>query len=243
MVGRPRRRSALEVGIGTDELDRAAELVGARPQIERQRFGIDAGLVLWRADQRITVAVSPQHRARHQVVRARHPALGRARGEIFARQLLHRRKAPAAAERPLGQPVLEHAHQLVLGMARRRHVGRIEQHQRVPAPADLDRVLHGGAARHGMENADRGLAAEAGIDRLQHALEIAAQLRIGMVRGLGRDVLAVIAEVEHQHVVCRREVLPERQIGVRREAVAVRHHQPHAIGIAVPPHPDVRAVL
>ena len=94
-----------------------------------------------------------------------------------------------------------------------------------------------------MEDADRRLLAEARIDLVQHALEVAAQLRISVVGGLDRNVLAVIAEIEHQHVVARRQVLPEREIGIGRKAVAVRHHQADAGWIAMAPHADVRAVL
>src|SRR5688500_19946263 len=64
----------------------------------------------------------------------------------------------------------------------RSHVRRIEQHQRVPAPADLDGVLHRGAARHGMEDADRLPFAELLAHGPHHALEIAGELAVMMVR-------------------------------------------------------------
>src|SRR5262245_57116319 len=108
LVGLRGGRRALEIGIGADQLDRPAELARARPQIEGERLGIDGGFVLGSADERIAVAVQAlaQDRARHQFVRARHPALGCARLAIVRSELLHRSKAPAAAERPFRELVL-----------------------------------------------------------------------------------------------------------------------------------------
>ena len=94
-----------------------------------------------------------------------------------------------------------------------------------------------------MENADRRLLSEPGVDRIAHALEVAAQLRVIVVGGLDRNILPMIAEVEHQDIVMRRQVLPERQVGVGRKAVAVGDREPHAIAIAVPPDADARAIL
>jgi hypothetical protein len=87
------------------------------------------------------------------------------------------------------------------------------------------------------------IAPEPRIDRLHDAFEIARELRIVVVGRLDRDVLAVIAEVEHQHVVARREELPERQIGVRREPIAVGDDQAHPGAIAVAPHADFGTIL
>ena len=77
----------------------------------------------------------------------------------------------------------------------------------------------------------------------QNAIEVAAQLRISVIAGLGRNVLAVIAEVEDQEIVMWHELLPERQICVRCKSIAVGDGQARAIGIAVAPHPDRGAVL
>jgi hypothetical protein len=85
-------------------------------------------------------------------------------------------------------------------MALERHVGRIEQHQRVPAPADLDGVLHRGARRHRMEDAGGLFRAELGFGFLNDPFEIAGELRVVMVRRHHGDVLPMIAKIEYQHV-------------------------------------------
>ena len=53
----------------------------------------------------------------------------------------------------IGELRFEQLHGGESGVARRRHVGRIEQDQRIEAAADLDRMLHRGAAGHGMKDA------------------------------------------------------------------------------------------
>jgi len=128
-------------------------------------------------------------------------------------------------------------------MIDRRNIGRIEQDQRVPAPVDLDGVLHRGAPRHGVKNADRGLLAEPGVDRIAYAVEVAAQLRVIVIGRLDWNILPMIAEIEYQHIVVQREELPERQVGVGRKAVAVGDREAHAIAIAVPPDANARAIL
>ena len=202
LVGGTRGRRALEIRIAADELDRAAELGRLRPQIEGQRLRVDRGLVLRRAGELIAVAVGrlAQHRARHQFVLARHPAARRPRLLVFLGEFIDGVEAPAAALRPFGQLVLEDFHRRVKRMALERHVGRIEQHERVPAPADLDGVLHRGARRHRMEDARGLFRAELRLDLLHHPFEIAGKLRVMVVRGRDRDVPAMIAKIEYQHV-------------------------------------------
>ena len=128
-------------------------------------------------------------------------------------------------------------------MAGRRHVWRIDQQQRVPAPAHFDGVLHGGASRHGVEDAGGWLGAEPGVDRLHDAFQVAAELGVAVVGGLDRDVLPMIAKIEYQHVEFDEQVPPVRIIGIGRKAVAVRDQQPDAIRIAVAAHADLRAVI
>src|SRR4029079_4064429 len=53
----------------------------------------------------------------------------------------------------------------------------------------------------------------------------------------------MIAEIEHQHIVVRRELLPEWQVGVGRKAVAVGDREAHAFAIAVPPDANARAIF
>ena len=76
-----------------------------------------------------------------------------------------------------------------------------------------------------------------------YAVEVAAQLRIIVVGRLDWNILPMIAEIEHQHIVVRRELLPEWQVGVGRKAVAVGDREAHAIAIAVPPDANARAIL
>ena len=53
----------------------------------------------------------------------------------------------------------------------------------------------------------------------------------------------MVAEIEYQHVEFGEQMPPVRIVGVGGKAVAVRDQKPHAVGIAVPAHPDARAVL
>ena len=87
------------------------------------------------------------------------------------------------------------------------------------------------------------LVAQARADRIEHALEVAGELRVMMVRRLDRHVLAVIAKIEDDEVVVRCQMLPERKIAVGRKPVAMCDEEPYAVGIAVPPQPDARAVI
>ena len=81
------------------------------------------------------------------------------------------------------------------------------------------------------------------LTRLVDPLEIAGELRIGVIGRRDRDVLAVVAEVEDDDVVGGQEMLPVRQIAVDGEAVAVAEEQAHAVGPAVPPHLDPGSIL
>ena len=112
-----------------------------------------------------------------------------------------------------------------------------------PIPADLDGMLHRGARRHGMKYPHRGLLPQAAMNAIQDAIEIACELRVMMMGRLRRNVLPVVAEVEHQHIVFRQQVLPERKICVDGKSVAVGKQKPHAGGIAVPTHFDFCAVV
>ncbi len=94
-----------------------------------------------------------------------------------------------------------------------------------------------------MEDAGRLSCAEPRGHALVDALEVAGELRIGMVRRRHRHVLPVIAEIEDDEVVVGEEMLPVRQVAVDRKAVAVADEEPHAVGTAVAAHLDPGSVL
>src|SRR5207253_8541977 len=71
---------------------------------------------------------------------ARYPALGRARTPILVGELADRGEAPAALARELRESVLERFHRGIARMILRRHVGRVEQHERIPARSEERRV-------------------------------------------------------------------------------------------------------
>ena len=78
---------------------------------------------------------------------------------------------------------------------------------------------------------------------LEHAFEIAGELRVAVVGRHRRDVFAMVAEIEQDDVEIGQEMLPERQIGVDGETIAVTEKQPRPVGIAVAPHADAGAVV
>ena len=78
---------------------------------------------------------------------------------------------------------------------------------------------------------------------LHDPFEIARELLIGMMRRHHRQVLPVIAEVEHQEIEFLQQVLPVRIVGVGGKAVAVREQETDAIRIAVTAHADFGAVV
>src|SRR5262249_32320424 len=65
----------------------------------------------------------------------------------------------------------------------------------------------------------------------------------GVMRRYDRNILPMVAEIEHQHIESWQQVLPVGKIGVGGKTVAVRHEQADAIGVAMTPHSDLRAVV
>ena len=80
------------------------------------------------------------------------------------------------------------------------------------------------------------------LHRLHHALEVVGKLRVVMVRRRDRDIAAMIAKIEYQHVEFGQELPPVRIVRVGGEAVAVRDQKPHAVRIAVAAHQNAGAV-
>ena len=78
---------------------------------------------------------------------------------------------------------------------------------------------------------------------LHDPFEIARKLLVGVMRRHHRQVLPVIAEVEHQEIEFLQQVLPVRIVGVGGKAVAVREQETDAIRIAVTAHADFGAVV
>jgi len=63
------------------------------------------------------------------------------------------------------------------------------------------------------------------------------------MRRHNQNILPMITEIEDQHIESRQQVLPVGKIGVGGKTVAVRHKQADAIGVAMTPHSDLRAVV
>src|SRR5260370_40843051 len=112
-------------------------------------------------------------------------------------------------------------------MVTRGHVGRIEQNESVEAEADLERMLHRGTARHGVEDAGCPSVTEFRRHVLIDPLKVAAELRVGVVGGRRRVVLAWIAEIENDEVEAIEKMLPGGQIAVDGVARAVAQGTPH----------------
>src|SRR6516165_752240 len=128
-------------------------------------------------------------------------------------------------------------------MTGREDIGWIEQNERVPAPADLDGVLHCSTRRHRVEDAGGRFLPKLRPHLLHHALEIAAELSVMMVRGLDRNILPVVAKIEYQHIEPVEQVLPIGKISVRGEAIAMGDQQAIALRISMPPHANHCAVF
>src|SRR6202043_796121 len=103
----------------------------------------------------------------------------------------------AAAPRELRQSHLESLDDGIDRMAGRRNVGRIEQNECIEAKADLKRMLHGGAARHGMEDPGRFPRSQFHRYIAVHPLQIAAELGIGVIGGGYWNIFAVVAKIEN----------------------------------------------
>ena len=85
-------------------------------------------------------------------------------------------------------------------MIGRRHVGGIEQDQRIPTPADFNGMLHRGPCRHRMEQAGRWPLSELRFHCLNDAFEIACKLLVVMMRRYNRHIVSVIAKIENYQV-------------------------------------------
>ena len=94
-----------------------------------------------------------------------------------------------------------------------------------------------------MEDTCRAFFAELRAYGLDDALEIAAELFVMMIGRFDRGVLAVVAEIENNQVVVRKQMPPIGVIGVGCEAVAVRKQDARACRIAVTPDFDFCAVI
>src|SRR6266478_2979859 len=163
---------------------------------------------------------------------ARHPGLADTRLREIRGEFLDSAKVSAAALRKRHESRLEGFHGGKGRMVTRGHVGRIEQDEGIEAEADLERMLHRGTARHGVEDAGRPSVSEFRHHVLIDPLQIMAELRVGVVGGRRRFVLAVIAKVENDEVEAIQKMLPVRQIAVDGVAVAMTQEKPRAFRIA-----------
>jgi hypothetical protein len=137
---------------------------------------------------------------------------------------------------PVDQTFFESRHSGIERMIGGRHIGRIEEDERVPAPADFDRVLHCGPCQHRMEQAGGCPLAEPHFHRLYDPFEIARQLLVSMMRRHNRHILSVIAKVEDYQVELCEQILPVGKLGISCKAVAMGQEQTHAVRAAVAPH-------
>jgi len=102
---------------------------------------------------------------------------------------------------------------------------RIEQHQRIPTPAHLQRMHHRSHGRDRMEYAGRRLGAPSLADRVPYTLVVLDESFPVVMGRMMRRILAVIAKVVNDDVVAIEKLSPERKIAIYREPVAVAQHQ------------------
>ena len=144
---------------------------------------------------------------------------------------------------PIGEAVFEFHHQVEGPVPLERDVRRVEKHQRVPAPWDIDGVAHGSTAGHRVEGADGGLGAEATGDLGVDLGHVARHVVVVVVERFGGRIPAVVPHVEYDDIVAQAKELPERQIAVDGEPVAVaREDAGSGIRVTVTAHDDMRPV-
>src|SRR3984957_6569518 len=94
-----------------------------------------------------------------------------------------------------------------------------------------------------MEDASRALGAESLLYELENPFEVVDEsLPVMMVQTM-RRILSVIAEVEENQIVTRAQWLPERQIAINGQPVAVAQGKSRPVGISVAADADYRAVF
>ena len=148
----------------------------------------------------------------------------------------------SALPRPARQLVLVFLHLAAHGMAGRRHIGRIEQDKRREIAPAGERLQHRALRRHRMKHAGGRLLAEFLANGPADRIEVGHHMRVIVVWRLGARVLAVAAHVEHDDIEAAEKPAPEIEIAVDRKPVAVAEHEPRSARIAVPAHPQPRAV-
>ena len=94
-----------------------------------------------------------------------------------------------------------------------------------------------------MENSDCPLLSQPRTHFLDGALQIARELRIGMIGRLDRNVLPMVAEVEGDQIESIEKMSPIREIRVNGETIPVRYQDSYALRIAVTAHTNLGPVV
>ena len=233
------------VGIRRDEDERSPELAQARAEVEPGIGPVDPGFPLARAAQHVLAGlrILAGDRTRHQRMPTLDPAREALRSGEAGGERHRVREAVGPGRRPVGEAELEGPRDLVRPVAGRGDQRRVEQRQRVPFPAVLQRMPYGRHRRDRVEHADRRLRAETVRDEADQPVHVGDEGgNVVAVRVVAR-VAAVIALVVDREIVAVGQQTPERVIGIDGEPVAVRHHQPGPVRVAVAAHPDDGAVV
>ena len=93
-----------------------------------------------------------------------------------------------------------------------------------------------------MEDSDGRLLAPLIGDRAMHRHVVAGEagvVRLGRVEGIA----SAVTDIEQGEIEPLQHVMPEREVGIAREAVAVAQNDAHPGGIAVAHDPDRRSVV
>ena len=149
---------------GSDETKTSGplELAEARAEVEPGIGAVDPRFPLARTAQHgfAGLRVPPRDRARHQRVPALDPAREALRPGETGGERRRVREAVRPCRRPFGEAELETPRDLVRPVARRRDQRRVEQRERIPLPAMLQRMPYRRYRRDRVEHADRRLGAE-----------------------------------------------------------------------------------
>src|SRR5579871_459059 len=94
-----------------------------------------------------------------------------------------------------------------------------------------------------MKNPDCFLAPEPRAHILNHAFEIAHELRIGVIRRSDRNILPMISEIKDDEIERVKEMPPVGKVGVYCETIAVRHQYPGALRVAVTPDANCSPII
>lgn len=120
--------------------------------------------------------------------------------------------------------------------------GRIEKRQRIPPQTVVEGIPNRRDGRDGMKDPGGRFGAQGDIDTSLHLADIRDEVRHIVVRNIVARIVAVIAKIEEHEIVIIGQPVPERQVSVDRQAVAVGQNETRPSRISMLPYPDNCAI-